>query len=219
MRFWPLAMASTAALMALTLVVARLLAAAVVVVVLEDDLLGLPASGPSTRGTAPRVRQATGTRRARASASICWPRAGAVVEHEAVAVGGEHEGNVERRRRIQRLLHAVADGVVVVLGLDDGDGDVGLVVEDVVGALGLAARDQLAADDDAALGEADFLADLRHLVPARLLTAGVMNLVQMSRSLSDFLSSPGMCENPSQLKALAKQNTSFPLRKSPNLGG
>ena len=44
--------------------------------------------------------------------------------------------------------------------------DVRLVVEDVVGALGLAAGDQLAADDDAALGEADFLADLRHLVPA-----------------------------------------------------
>ena len=45
--------------------------------------------------------------------------------------------------------------------------DVRLVVEDVVGALGLAARDQLAAHDDAALGEADLLADLQHLVPAR----------------------------------------------------
>ena len=56
-------------------------------------------------------------------------------------------------RVLERLLHAVADGVVVVLGLDDGDRDVRLVVENVVGALGLAAGDQLAADDDAALGE------------------------------------------------------------------
>ena len=41
------------------------------------------------------------------------------------------------------------------------------------------------------------------------LTAGVMNLVQMSRSLSDFLSNPGMYENTSQLKAMAEQDTLF----------
>ena len=63
-------------------------------------------------------------------------------------------------------MHAVADAVCVVLGLDDREGNVGLVVEDVVGALGLTASDQLAANDDAALGEADLLADLVHLVPA-----------------------------------------------------
>ena len=93
-------------------------------------------------------------------------RAGPVVEYETVAVGGEHEGYVQRLGIVERLLHAVADAVVVVLGLDDREGDVGLVVQDVVGAFGLAARDQLAADDDAALGEVDLLADLVHLVPA-----------------------------------------------------
>ena len=77
------------------------------------------------------------------------------------------KGMFERRGIVEGLLHAVADAVVVVLGLDEGDGDVGLVVEDVVGALGLAAGDELAADDDPALGEADLLADLRHLIPAR----------------------------------------------------
>ena len=46
-----------------------------------------------------------------------------------------------------------------------------------------------------------------------------MNLVQMSRSLSDFLSSPGMYENTRQLKALGEQNTPFPLGMHPNLGG
>ena len=50
-------------------------------------------------------------------------------------------------------MHAVADGVIVVLGLDEGDGDVGLEVENVVGALGLAASDQPAADDDPAFRE------------------------------------------------------------------
>ena len=94
------------------------------------------------------------------------------MEDEAVAVRGEDEGDVERVGVVQRLLHAVADAVVVVLGLDQRERDVRLVVEDVVGALGLAAGDQLAADDDAALGEADLLADLRHLIPARLAHGG-----------------------------------------------
>ena len=59
--------------------------------------------------------------------------------------------------------------MVVVLGFDNGDGDIGLVIEDVVGALGFAAGDEPAPDDDPALGEADFLADLGELVPAGLL--------------------------------------------------
>ena len=44
----------------------------------------------------------------------------------------------------------------------------GLVVEDEVRLLGLAARHQLAAHDDAALGEAHLLADLQQFVPTRL---------------------------------------------------
>ena len=87
------------------------------------------------------------------------------MEHEAVAVRGEHEGDIERRGVVEALLHAVADAVGVVLGLDQRDRDVRLVVENVVGPLGLAARDQLAAHDDPALGEIDLLANLHHLVP------------------------------------------------------
>ena len=37
-----------------------------------------------------------------------------------------------------------------------------------------------------------------------------MNLVQISRSLNDFLSSSGIYENTRQLKALAEQNIPFP---------
>ncbi|MNR25485.1 hypothetical protein D3C85_1426390 [compost metagenome] len=75
---------------------------------------------------------------------------------------------VQRIGIAQRLLHAGTDRVLVVLGLDDGQGHVGLVVEDVVGAPGLATAMQLAAHDDAALGEADFLAHLFVMVPAGL---------------------------------------------------
>ena len=69
---------------------------------------------------------------------------------------------------VQPLLHAIADGVGIVLGLDQGDRDVGLVIQNVVGPLAPAPADELAAHDDTALGEADFLADLRHLVPPGL---------------------------------------------------
>ncbi len=105
-------------------------------------------------------------------ASLGVAGAGAVVEHEAVAVRGEHEGDVERAGVVERLLHPVADAMGIVLGLDQGERDVRLVIEDVVGALGLAARDQLAAHDDPALGEADLLADLQHLVPPGLAQGG-----------------------------------------------
>ena len=54
-----------------------------------------------------------------------------VVEDEAVAVGGKYKGDIQGLGVIQPLLHPVADGVGVVLGLDQGDGYVGLVIEDV----------------------------------------------------------------------------------------
>ena len=91
--------------------------------------------------------------------------AGAVVLQKGVAVGAVGERHVENLGVFERLLHAGADRVVVVLGLDDGDRDVRLVVEDVVGLLGFAALDRLAADDDPALGEVGLLADLGHHVP------------------------------------------------------
>jgi hypothetical protein len=64
------------------------------------------------------------------------------------------------------LLHAVADAMIVVLRLDQRDRDIRLVIENKVGLLGLAARDQLAAHDDPALSKIDLLPNLQHLVPA-----------------------------------------------------
>ena len=91
-----------------------------------------------------------------------------IVEDETIAVRREDKRQLERPRVFERLLHAVADAAVVVLCLDHRERDVRFVVEDVVGALGFAAQDDLAPDDDTALREADFLAQLRDLVPPGL---------------------------------------------------
>ena len=57
----------------------------------------------------------------------------------------------------------------VVFGLDDRDGDVRLVEEQVIGPAGLASGDELSPNDDPALGETVFLSDLRGIFPARSL--------------------------------------------------
>ena len=154
------------------LVVARGLAAAVVEIVLKDDLLRFRRQALPGAIAAPRDRsgdgKASSARLASFSALVpvrSWNTKPSPFEEKT-------KGMLSVVGVVERLLHAVADAVVVVLGLDERDRDVGLVVEDVVGALGLAARDQLAANDDAALGEADLLADLQHLIPARLLHGG-----------------------------------------------
>lgn len=94
-------------------------------------------------------------------------QAGAVVKHEAVAIGCEYKGNIQCDGVIQRLLHPVAHGVVVVLRLDQGNRKV-LVIEDIISPLGLASRDQLATDDNAAFSEKDFATDLERLIPPSL---------------------------------------------------
>ena len=75
---------------------------------------------------------------------------------------------MQRLGIVEGLLHTVARRVGVVLGFNQGNGEIGLVVQDVIGPLGLAPADQLAAHDNAACGEADLAANLRCLVPAGL---------------------------------------------------
>jgi hypothetical protein len=66
------------------------------------------------------------------------------------------------------LLHAIADRMLVVLCLYEGDGNVGLVIENVVGPLGLYSGDQLAPDDDPSSGKGDLLANLGQEIPSGL---------------------------------------------------
>ena len=148
------------------LIVARRLAAAVVEIVLKNDFLGL--GRQALPGAIARPQVAWRRKGIEGERVFLGGGIGTVMEEEAVAVGGEDEGDLQGVGVVEGLLHAVADGMVVVLGFDQCDGQVGLVVENVVGPLALAPADQLATHHDAALGEVDFLADLCHLVPARL---------------------------------------------------
>ncbi len=44
------------------------------------------------------------------------------MEYETVTVGGEYEGDIQRVGIIEGLLHAVADGMSLILGLDQRNG-------------------------------------------------------------------------------------------------
>ncbi len=59
--------------------------------------------------------------------------AGAVVEDEGVAIADEDEGDVQGQGIVEGLLHPGANGVIVVLGLDQRERDA-VVIENVVGA-------------------------------------------------------------------------------------
>ena len=91
---------------------------------------------------------------------------GPIVKDEAVAVGGEDEGYIECGGILQPLLNTVPDRMAVVLCLNQGDRDVGLIIEDEVRLLGLSARHKLAPDNDPPLGEEHLFSHLQHLVPA-----------------------------------------------------
>ncbi len=58
---------------------------------------------------------------------------------------GKHERDVECRGVFKALLHPVADAVRIVLRLDERQRNVGFEVQNVIGALGLTATDELAA--------------------------------------------------------------------------
>jgi hypothetical protein len=87
------------------------------------------------------------------------------VLEKGVAIGAVGKREIECFRVIERLLHSTADGVVVVLGLNNREGKVRFVGEDVIRFLRLPALDGFTADDDAPFREVDFLAHLRHHVP------------------------------------------------------
>jgi|TARA_B110000046_G_C12890159_1_gene353960 hypothetical protein len=103
---------------------------------------------------------------------------------EAVAVAAEYRGYIQNSGVIQPLLYARHDRMFVVFGFDNGNRDIRLVVKDVIRSLAFATSGEVALYIDAAICEADFLACMSQ--PA-CSSAGVMNLVQMSRSDRSFL--------------------------------
>ena len=148
------------------LVVARRLAQHVGVVGLGDDLLlRLAEAFP---GAVPRP-QLVGRREVVKRQFLFDGRcgSGAVVEQEGVAIGAEGERHVEGFGVVQRLRHPVAELVVVVLRFEDGKGQVGLVVEHVVGASPLPTHGEPPAHNDPTVGEY-LLAEMPRLPPPGL---------------------------------------------------
>jgi hypothetical protein len=83
-------------------------------------------------------------------------------------VGREGEWNAQRLGVLQGLLDAIANTVMVVLRLDQRDGDVWLIIKNVVCATALASRDELATHDDASLSEEHLFTKLHDFIPASL---------------------------------------------------
>jgi hypothetical protein len=145
------------------LVIAWPLVATIVVIGLQDDFFlrgveffPLPIFRPQFGGAGESVE--------RQIAFDCDALTGAVVKDKAVAVAGKHEGNLQRRRVIEGLLHAVTIGELAFLGLDQGDGVV-LEIQHKVGLFGFASADQFAAHNDAPFGERYLPANLGGFIP------------------------------------------------------
>ena len=100
------------------LVVARCLAAAVVEIVPKYDLLGVRCQSLSGAIAFPQI----GRRRKGIKGEVDFGRATfsyPVVEYEAVAIRGEHEGDIECRGVFETLLHPIANAMGIILDLDD----------------------------------------------------------------------------------------------------
>ena len=108
------------------------------------------------------------------------------MKHKSVAVGRERKRDVKGHGKVERLLHAGANAVVIVLRLDDGDRNMGFVVKDVIGALGFTASDELSPDVRPLVKLTSSQICIIPSQPAHF-TAGPMNLEQISRSLRSFL--------------------------------
>ena len=90
------------------------------------------------------------------------------MKEKAIAVRRKNEGQIAVHLAIiESLLHTVANGVVVVLGLNDSDRNIGFVIKYVIGELCRSALMMLALDDDTAAGDGHLFSDLSVEIPAR----------------------------------------------------
>jgi hypothetical protein len=102
-----------------------------------------------------------------------------VAEHKAVAIAGERKWHIEQLGVVDGLGHARAHRMLVVLGLDHGQRDVGLEKQGVVGAQhgGLVALCFAAPHYHAPGAQGVFAVNLVQSVPAGLLHGGANELV------------------------------------------
>ena len=91
-----------------------------------------------------------------------------VMLKEGVSIRAVNERQVQHGAVLKCLLHAATNRMIVVLGFNDGYGDVRLVIKYVIGSFGLATGDQFAPYNDSPLREGDFLTNLGLEVPTAL---------------------------------------------------
>ena len=82
------------------------------------------------------------------------------MKEEAVAIGGENKRDVEDFGIIDSLLHTTAEGLLVILGFDNGYGEVGFEIDDIVGTFAFAFDNGLATHGDTAISEVNFFSNL-----------------------------------------------------------
>src|SRR4051812_19272734 len=80
---------------------------------------------------------------------------GAIVLKKCIAIRTKRKRHIKNLGILKRLLHSIADRVIVVLGLNHSDRDIRLVVQNVIGFLSFATPSGLAANNDASLCEVD----------------------------------------------------------------
>ena len=92
--------------------------------------------------------------------------AGAIMFQKSIAIGAEGKRHIEGLGSGERLLHASTNGMDIVLNLNNGNGNTGLVIEDVIGTPGLPACNLGAPNDHPTGRKGHFFSELRLQIPS-----------------------------------------------------
>lgn len=85
---------------------------------------------------------------------------------KGVPIGGKSQGDIQHGCIFEGLLHSMADSMVIILGLNNGDGDVRLIIQNIINTFGSAPGDGITTDIDAAIGQGNFFQKLGLGIPS-----------------------------------------------------
>ena len=94
------------------------------------------------------------------------------MEEKTIAVAAENAGNIQNAGVVEGLLHTGPHGMFVVFGLNDGNGDIGLVVKNVVGPFAFSPGGHFTANVDFSVGKRNLFQKLSQFVPTRFFERG-----------------------------------------------
>jgi hypothetical protein len=92
---------------------------------------------------------------------------------KTIAVAAVDRGDVQDAGIVQGLLDARFDRMPVIFGLDNGQGDIGLVVKDVIGPFALTSNGQVTFHINAPIGKRVLFPNLGQRIPAGFLQSGL----------------------------------------------